>query len=330
MRRRNGRAARHRHEDRLHQLARREPADAMRVRDFDDRIVAVGVVVPGLFALLAATAFAVGSALQQRGALRTTATGEGTRFLAQLWRQPGWLLGALLQAVGWVLQAWALHEGSFVAVQMLTMLSLVIALPFGAWLTNQPISGTVVMGAVAVVGGIVVFLSVGSPTSGATTPSARDWWVAGLSCLIVIAVLAAAGRGRESARRAVFFGCAAGVAFGLQAAITKVFTDIIGEGLSVILRSWQTYALIASALVGFALQQSALKTGALAAALAASNSMTLLSSVALGLTVFSESLESGAVNTAVVLAGLGLIVAGVVALARAPAATARIESPATD
>ena len=141
---------------------------------------------------------------------------------------------------------------------MLTTLSLVIALPFGARLTNQPITGTVVMGATAVAGGIVVFLSVGSPTSGATTPSSRDWWLAALS------------------------------------------------------------SLIASALVGFTLQQSALKTGALAAALASSNSMTLLSSVALGLTVFSESLESGAVSTAVVLAGLGLIVTGVVVLARHP------------
>lgn len=288
------------------------------------------MAVPGLLALLAATAFAVGSALQQRGALRTTATGEDTRFLVQLWRQPVWLLGALMQAVGWVLQALALHEGSFVAVQTLTTLSLVIALPFGAWLTNQPITGTVVLGAAAATGGIVVFLSVGSPTSGATTPGARDWWVAGLGCLIVIVVLTAVGRGCESALRAVLFGAAAGIAFGLQAAITKVFTDIIGKGLHAILRSWQTYALIASALIGFALQQGALKTGALAAALASSNAMTLLSSVALGLTVFSESLESGAVSTAVVIAGLGLIVVGVVVLARALAATPRTESPAID
>ena len=64
--------------------------------------------------------------------------------------------------------------------------------------------------------------------------------------------------------------------------------------------------------------------------LASSNAMTLLSSVALGLTVFSESLESGAVNTAVVVAGLGLIVVGVVVLARTPAAALRIDSPATD
>jgi uncharacterized membrane protein len=286
--------------------------------------------VPELLALLAATAFAAGSALQQRGALRTTATADDTRFLAQLWRQPVWLLGGLLQAVGWVFQALALHEGSFVAVQMLTTLSLVIALPFGAWLTNQFITGTVVLGASAVVVGIVVFLSVGSPTSGTTTPSPRDWWVAGLGCLTVIAVLTAAGRGRVSATRAVLFGCAAGTAFGLQAAITKVFTDIVGTGLNGILHSWQTYALIASAVVGFALQQSALKTGALAATLASSNAMTLLSSVALGLTVFSESLEPGTANTALVVAGLGLIVVGVMVLARKPAAEVSIDSPATD
>lgn len=288
------------------------------------------MAVPELLALLAATAFAAGSALQQRGALRTAATGEDAHFLTQLWHQPVWLLGGLMQAVGWVLQALALHEGSFVAVQMLTTLSLVIALPFGAWLTKQPITRTVVLGAAAVVVGIVVFLSIGSPTSGATTPTASDWWVAVVSCLIVVVVLTAVGRGQTSALRAVLFGSAAGIAFGLQAAITKVFTDLVGAGLHTILRSWQTYALIASALVGFALQQSALKTGALAATLAASNAMTLLSSVALGLTVFSESLKPGAASTAAVLAGLGLIVLGVVVLARTPAAALRIDLPATD
>jgi hypothetical protein len=200
---------------------------------------------------------------------------------------------------------------------MLTTLSLVIALPVGAWLTNQRITSAVWLGAVAVVVGITIFLSVGSPTGGTTTPTAGDWWIAGLSSLLVIAVLAAIGRRHTAAVRAVLYGAAAGVAFGLQAAVTKVFTDIVGDGLHAILAGWETYALIVSALVGFALQQSALRTGALAAAMASSNAMTLLSSVVLGLTVFSESLESGATNAGVI-AGLGLILFGVVLLARAP------------
>jgi drug/metabolite transporter (DMT)-like permease len=276
------------------------------------------VSVSGLLALLAAAAFAAGSALQQRGALRTSAGQGEARFLVQLWRQPAWLLGALLQAAGWVLQAIALHEGSLVRVQVLITLSLVIALPFGAWLTEQRITAMVWFGAIAVVVGITVFLSVGSPGQGADMPDAKDWWSAGLVSLIVIVVLAAIGRSREAGVQAMLYGCAAGVAFGLQAAITKVFTNKIGDGLSAVLGSWEIYVLIATALAGFALQQSALKTGALAPAIASANAMTLLSSIALGLTVFGESLHSSGGLLLAVIVGLALILVGVVVLARAP------------
>ena len=109
------------------------------------------MVGSAILALLAAIAFAAGPALQQRGALETSARSGDPRFLAQLWSQPIWLLGGIVQAVGWVLQAVALHYGSLVRVQVLTTLSLVFALPFGAWLTDQRITRTVWLGAVAVI-----------------------------------------------------------------------------------------------------------------------------------------------------------------------------------
>ena len=56
---------------------------------------------------------------------------------------------------------------------------------------------------------------------------------------------------------------------------------------------WTTYALIASAVVGFVLQQSALKTDVLAPAMASSNAVTLFASVAFGVTVFGETLSHG-------------------------------------
>lgn len=69
-------------------------------------------------ALLAAVSFAFGSVLQQKGALQTPAAEGDPRFLAQVIRQPVWLLGGLCQVGGWVLQAVALVSGItlFVAV----------------------------------------------------------------------------------------------------------------------------------------------------------------------------------------------------------------------
>ena len=75
------------------------------------------------------------------------------------------------------------------------------------------------------------------------------------------------------------------MAFGLQAAVTKVFMELVGKGLGTILTSWTIYVLIASALVGFVLQQSALKTSILAPAMASSSAVTLFSSVLLGVSM---------------------------------------------
>ncbi len=98
-------------------------------------------------ALLAACAFALGSVLQQKGALETAAGEEDPRFLVEVLRRPVWLAGGGMQAAGWVLQAAALDRGALVIVQALTSLSLVIALPLGAWITSQDISPRIWFGA---------------------------------------------------------------------------------------------------------------------------------------------------------------------------------------
>jgi len=77
-----------------------------------------------VLALLAATAFAFGNVLQQKGTLSTD-DGEGKpSFLVQILREPVWLLGGALQVTGWVLQAVALDKGPLVVVQSITTLSL--------------------------------------------------------------------------------------------------------------------------------------------------------------------------------------------------------------
>jgi drug/metabolite transporter (DMT)-like permease len=263
--------------------------------------------------LLAALAFAAGTVLQQRGTLRTPAA--DARFLVQILHEPVWLAGGGLQAVGWVLQAAALDRGSLVVVQSLTTLSLVFALPLGAWLTDQRIGRTEIVGALAVVIGIVLFLSAGTPTGGTSNPSATAWWTAVLvSAFLVVGTGVLATKQRDTARAALF-GVAAGISFGLQAAVTKVFVGEIGHGVAHLLATWSTYGLIASALAGFVLQQSALKTGALAPAMGANNASTLVWSVVLGFLVFDETMAAAAARRTPAWLGLILAVLGVITLA---------------
>ena len=265
-------------------------------------------------ALLAACAFAAGTVLQQRGTMNAPASGEDARFLVQILREPVWLFGALAQLMGWILQAAALDRGPLVVVQSLTTFSLVIALPLGVRFTGQHVGRREVLGAVAVLGGIILFLAAGTPAGGTSNPSAAAWWSAGLVALAIVAGLATLGRTRNGAIRAALFGGAAGVGFALQAAVTKVFVGELGNGIASLLTIWPTYVLIVSALVGFVLQQSALKTGVLAPAMAASNASTLVFSVLFGIAIFDETLAHGA-RLAPAWVGLGLAVIGVLALA---------------
>ena len=270
-----------------------------------------------VLALLAAIAFAFGSVLQQKGTLEVPAEGGDPHFLAQIVRRPVWLTGAACQGSGWVLQAVALDTGSLIVVQSLTTMSLVIALPLGRHFTGQRIGRRVWIGAAAIVAGIVLFLSVGSPAGGTSTPPASAWWSAGLTATVLVALLGRLGGRRQGAPRALLFGSAAGVAFAMQSAVTKVFITDVGQGLSAVLSSWTIYVLIVTALAGFVLQQSALKAGVLAPAMASSNAVTLFGSVVFGATVFGESLSSGGARLAPALIGLGVALVGIVLLAGA-------------
>ena len=290
---------------------------------------AVPVVV--LFGLLAATGYALGTVLQQKVALQAEEAVTGLRFLVQLFRRPVWLLGGVVMAVGWVCQAVALHLGSLVLVQSLVTLSLVISLPFGVWLTAQRITRSVWLGASALVAGIVLVLSVGSPQSGTRTPGTRDWWIASCVSLGLALLLARIGARRAGAVRALAYGAGAGLGYGLATAVTKVFTDVLGGGLAAVVGGWEVYLMAAAATVGLVLNQSALRTGALAPAMAATNAMTLLACIVLGITVFGESFGPGTGHLAAVLAGLALALLGIVLLAGAPASATRkqaIDEPA--
>ncbi len=164
----------------------------------------------------------------------------------------------------------ALERAALVVVQSLTALSLVIALPLGAVLTAQHIGRRELAGATLTLLGIVFFISAGQPQGGTSHPSATAWWSACLVTGALVLTLFGLGRRFTGAAKALTYGAAAGLGYGLQTAVTKTFVTEIGGGVLALLSSWSVYVLIISAVSGLALQQSALKTGVLAPAMESS------------------------------------------------------------
>ena len=108
--------------------------------------------------------------------------------------------------------------------------------------------------------------------------------------------------------------------------MTKTFVSEIGSGVLALLTSWPVYVLVVSALAGFVLQQSALKTGVLAPALASSNSVSLFVSVILGIVLFGETIsKSGGANVGSAYVGLAIAIGGIALLAGSePPSTATV------
>jgi drug/metabolite transporter (DMT)-like permease len=266
-------------------------------------------------ALVAALLFALGAVLQQRAALEAPAA-TSTGFLRSILTKPIWLAGATSQGVGWVVQAAALDRGDLFSVQLIVSLQVVIALPLGVLLTAQRVSRREWIGATAVVVGLGLFVALANPATGRSDAPAATWLAAAAAVALAIVALVSVALRARPAQRAALLAVAAGAVFGFQAAATKVFVGVVGNGISAILSSWSTYGLVACAVTGFFLTQLSLQAGVLAATVAASNASTTLTSLALSRFVFLEVPSRTASGKAVSLAAVALAVAGLIAVGR--------------
>jgi drug/metabolite transporter (DMT)-like permease len=280
-------------------------------------------------ALLAAFLFALGLVLQESAASKLPADAVGAGFLVRLARQPVWLLGLAAQGLGFVAQAVALGVGRMVIVQPLLISSIVFALPLGRVIEHRHVSRNEWLGAGVVVAGLGTLLLASKTDEGTDDASLARWLVWGGASVAVAAVLFAAARGRQPGVRGALLGTAGGILFGLGAALTKTVVSRLDHGVLEVFTSWHLYALVVVSIAAFWLEQAALQTGALAAAVATTMSFDALSSLLYGIVVFDERLHETALGTTACAAALLVTLGGLVILARAKqAALPRVEPAA--
>ena len=268
-------------------------------------------------ALVAAFLFALGLVLQETAASKESDDAVRTGFLVRLFRRPVWLLGLTAQMLGFAAQAAALAIGSMVVVQPLLVATIVFALPIARVVVKRHIRGNEWVGALMVAGGLAALLIVSKTDEGTDDASLGVWLAVGGACLGITLILFVLARGRSPALRAGLLGTAGGILFGFAAALTKATMSRFDEGILDVILDWHLYALILVSIAAFWLQQAALQTGALSAAVASSMAFDPLSSIPLGIIIFSEELHETAFGITVSVLALALALLGLVLLARA-------------
>ena len=272
-----------------------------------------------LLALLAAFLFALGLVLQEKAASSLPVEAVRRGFLVRLAREPIWLLGCVAQILGFVAQAIALGVGRMVIVQPLLVASIVFALPLSWAIEHRRIRREELIGAVLVTAGLGALLAVSKPAAGTDDASLGAWALIGGATVALAALLFVLARGRPPALRAGLLGTAGGILFGLSAALTKTTVSLVDDGLGAVFTDWHVYALVLVSIPAFWLEQSALQTGALAAAVATTMAFDPLSSLVFGIVLFDEALHETALGYALSFAALATALAGLVILARAKA-----------
>ena len=240
-------------------------------------------------ALGAAVSFAMAAVLQQEAARSADPNSSlSLRLLAILIRRPRWLAGISLLLCGYGLQALALANGPVSLVQPIVATELAFAVPIGIWRRRSRARAREWTGILAVLGGVSTFLWVASPANGTSQPDAADWAACLAPVGAAVAALLFVGSRTRGPRRAVFLGCAAGLAFSLLAVLTKAVTHNLSVSVAGTFVNWEVYALVGFGISALVISQSAYQAGPLALSMPAIALLEPAVAVVIGDTAFGE------------------------------------------
>lgn len=277
-------------------------------------------------AFVAALLFALGSVVQQRAA-STAPPEKALSFALLLWlvRRRVWLLGFVASVVGNGLAAAAIGGGGVALVQPLFTSRLLFALALSAVLSRVTVGRRDWIAALLTAGGLAAFVAVGQPGKGHPLDATTLQWapaVAGVA--VLVAALVAFSKRREVAGASLALAAAGGLLFGLQSSLTETSIAYLQRDGFGTFAHWQPWILIAAALYGAVLVQSAYEMAPLPASFPALVSVEPLTGLVIGVTVLHGTLDTSAGALFAEIAGLGVMVAGVALLARSPLVTGQL------
>lgn len=247
---------------------------------------------------------------------------DRSRRAVRMKRRRFWLGGAALLAGSAVLQAGALAVGSLSLVQPLLATELLFTLVIGSIVFHRRPDRATWLSFLSLAAGLALFLGAAAPSAGRDTADPSRWILVGAVALCAVLFLLGVARLVNGPPRAAVLGLASAILFAATAALMKQITGQSSQGLAALATDWSPYATAFTGLAAFGLLQWAFRAGTLVASQPALTLGDALTSMALGWALFGEHIGLG-VRMVPEAAGVGLLAAGTVGLARAPAVSGK-------
>ncbi len=252
------------------------------------------VLVGGGIAVFSAIFFAIAAVLQQRAAYtvpKEKALGVG--FVQLLFKRPEWVLGFAADIVALLLQAVALAFASLLVVQPLLVVSLVFAIPAGAWLAQRELGPADYIWGAVLVASIVVFFVVGRPTAGVSNAPFFWGWAWTLIVLgpLTVTMIIACIPMPKGPVRTLILATVAGIFFGVGGALLIGVVAKLEEGILGLVEHWGLYMFIAMMAAGQFYQNSSYESGNVEESLPATTVLKPIVAMLIGITVLQETIR---------------------------------------
>ncbi|WP_435057082.1 DMT family transporter [Streptomyces sp. bgisy060] len=287
---------------------------------------AAGIVLAVLLSLVSAAGYALAAVAQSRLAAAPAAP-NGRGALRTLLTRGRWWSAVGLNAAGALAHVAALHYGPLTLVQPLGALTLVVALPLGAYCARRRVTRTEWRGALWTLGGLIALVAVTGPAAPGEALSLRESLaVTAVTAFLIAALASGRLRGREPggpATSGLRHATASGIASGVASALTQTLTAALALELPGSRPTWWQTALLAVLISAFAsggllLSQAAYR-GGLAAPLAVVNLSNPAAAAVIGVALLGETFRAGAWGWAVAASASLIAARGVILLTRGEA-----------
>lgn len=273
-----------------------------------------GNLMAMMFALLSALTIAWGTVVRHRIA-ENSHSGDSP-FMHAI-KRPTWWAGTLLALSGYGLQIVALGFGTLLVVQPILVLSLMFTLPLSAYFEGRRIPTNELLWAFALTVAVAVLVILGNPEAGDPQPPLERWIPVMSLGVVVLISLERYGQRQIRNEKALWLGVVTGGIYGYVAVLSKATVDIVThEGILALLTAWESYTLLAGAIIGTVVQQHAFNAGALKNSLPAMTIVEPIVAFTLGYAVLGEQFRVSGLNWLYMAAALGTMVIATIALSR--------------
>lgn len=270
--------------------------------------------------LAAALSLGLGFVLQQRAAARAPMEEMlSPRLLLDLAHRPLWLCGIAAMVAGQVLGGLALRMAPVALVEPLLATNLLFALAIAGVLSGQRLRRREFGGGVLLVLGLGAFILVGhpkGPSSGSQAPGLLPLALTlGLVALLVV-TLVVVGKQRKLTDEAVLLATAAGLLYGVQDAFTRQALLSLDQGVGHMLLTVWPYVVVATAVLGLLLAQSAFEAAPLDYSLPSITAAEPLTGIAVGVGLLGDRVGVSISDLAVEATSVVAVLAGVYLVTR--------------